>query len=191
MTERFDRAMSRWSGLPRIYWGEFVDTATPLNGEQEQYKRKLLEVESGKWWSLTVLGTVGNGKTRLASGLVELHNWRHPYTAVYVTQEQLVDRCKGTFSEDNESEASVLSKYMNVGLLVIDELTVRGWSEYAKNLIQKILSFRHSWHKATVIIGNLDKETFKGMFDEHILSRLREGETQIMVADDMRLHGEF
>ena len=92
---------------------------------------------------------------------------------------------------NDRGEANVLDKYMRCGLLVIDELSKATWTDYAKTTIQKILRYRHAEKLRTEIIGNLDAETFKGMFDDHILSRLREGETQIMTAEDMRLHGDF
>lgn len=188
----FYTSLERWAGIPKIYWGCYVDEQIPWNEEQRQYIKKLLEVESNKWWALVVLGTVGNGKTRLACGLVSLHNYEFPYSAVYTTQEQLIDRCRGSFSDNSkESEVDVLHKYMNIPLLVLDELTTRGWTDYAKNIVQRVLVYRHSNRLRTVLIGNLSLEDFEDMFDAHVKSRLREGETQIMVASDMRGHGEF
>ena len=192
MRPKLNNSENRIAGIPKKFWGIYLDEITPLNEEQGQYKEKLEQVLAGKWWSLTVLGTVGNGKTLGACGAVALWNSRRPWTAFYVTQEELVEECKGTFSDDSrKSEREVLSKYMEAGLLVLDELTVRGWTDYTKNIVQRILSYRHGQELRTVVIGNLEVDTLKGMLDEHILSRLREGETQIMKAEDMRLHGEF
>ena len=192
MREKLDNSVNRASGIPRRYWGLYLDEITPLNDEQKRYISKLMEVLRGKWWSLVVLGTVGNGKTMLASGALSLWNMGHPYGGLYVTQEQLVDECRSAFAEGSKvSERDVLSKYMDTGLLIVDELTVRNWTDYTKNLIQKVFSYRHGQNLRTIPIGNLDVETFKGMFDEHIISRFREGETQIMSAEDMRVHGDF
>lgn len=192
MRYRLDYTTNVDTGMPKRYWNKYLDEITPLNDEQKTCIEKLMQVGRGQWWSLVILGTVGNGKTTLACGLISQWTYSHPWGAVYVTQESLIDRCRGTFSDDSTmSESTLLSKYMNCDLLVIDELTVRGWSDYARSTVQKILSYRHGNKLRTVVIGNLDTETFKGMFDEHILSRLREGETQIMKADDMRVHGEF
>lgn len=179
-------------GIPRIYWGEYVDEVTPMNDEQAEYITKLVALERGKIWSLVVLGTVGNGKTRLASDLCSLHEYYHPYETLYTTQERLTDECRATFSaESTTSEATVIRKYQTASLLVIDEITTRNWTDYTKNLIQRICSYRHEQNLRTLIIGNLDVQTFKQMFDPHIISRFREGDTHIMTAPDMRLHGDF
>lgn len=191
MRPRLDKISNITTGMPSRYWGPYLDEITPMNDEQAKCIEKLKQVFNGDWWSLVILGTVGNGKTTLTCGMLTSWAYQHPYTGLYITQEGLVDACRGTFSNEGVSEGSVIEKFSNCKLLVIDELTVRGFTDYAKSLIQKILSYRHGNRLRTVLIGNLDTATFKGMFDEHILSRLREGETQIMKAEDMRVHGEF
>lgn len=178
-------------GIPRIYWKEYLDEIQPLNEEQNEYIDKLTKLLHGGFWSLCVLGTVGNGKTRLACALCSLYEYSHPYTVKYTTQEALVDECKASFSDDGRSELDVVRRYSTCRLLVLDELTQRGWTDYAKNVVQRILSFRHAQRLRTVVIGNLDVQTFKTMFDDHILSRFREGRTQLMTAPDMRLNGGF
>lgn len=179
-------------GIPRIYWSEYLDEVEPVNEEQTEYIEKLMELFRGKYWSMVVLGTVGNGKTRLASDLCSLWEYYHPFETKYTTQERLTDECRATFSEDSvKSEANVIRQYMTTGLLVIDEITTRNWTDYTKNLVQRIVSYRHEQRLRTLIIGNLDTQTFKQMFDPHILSRFREGQTHVMTAPDMRLHGEF
>lgn len=186
------RTSSAMIGIPKIYWNEYIDEVTPMNQEQAEYIGKLVSLERGKWWSLVVLGTVGNGKTRLASDLCSLHEYYHPFDTLYTTQERLTDECRGTFADNAvSSEASVIRKYQTAGMLCIDEVTTRNWTEYTKNLVQRIVSYRHEQGLRTLLIGNLDVQTFKEMFDPHIISRFREGETHIMTAPDMRLHGEF
>lgn len=177
----------RLAGVPRMYWDVYLDEVGLRNKEQEDYKAKLMRVNRGEAWSLVVLGTVGNGKTMLACGLVNAKNY-YGREARYTTVERLMDSVKSSF-EAGASEANVLRDCMTADLLVLDELTTRNWTEYTKNTVQKILSARHADKRATIVIGNLSASTFKGMLDEHILSRLREGETQIMTADDMRGHG--
>lgn len=181
---------NRIMGIPKIYWNEYLSKLTPMNQEQTEYTQKLMALSKGEFWSLCVLGTVGNGKTKLACALCSQYEYLHSYTVRYITQEMLVDKCRATYSEE-QSEMSVIQDYENCELLVIDELTTRGWSDYTKNLIQKILSYRHAQNRRTILIGNLGVPTFKTMFDAHILSRLREGRTQIMTAPDMRLSEDF
>jgi len=69
---------------------------------------------------------------------------------------------------------------------VIDELNPKDWTDFNKNVIQKILTERYANDRRTVLIGNLESKDFKAMFDPHIISRLREGATIYMVEPDMR-----
>lgn len=189
MRYKLGNELMKSAGIPRRYWGQYVDEITPMNDEQKSCIKKLLDLERGDFWSLVVLGTVGNGKTTLACGLASLHEYYHPYSTRYITQDDLMDKCKNAMNDRDDS--NVLVRWMRSGLLVIDELSKATWTDFTKSTIQKIIRYRHAEKLRTVVIGNLDVETFKGMFDDHILSRFREGETQIMTAEDMRLHGEF
>lgn len=189
MRPKLDNSTNRMIGIPKRYWGAYLDEIEPLNDEQKSCIQKMLDLERGKYWALVVLGTVGNGKTTLACSLASLHEYYHSFSSLYITQEDLLDKCRNAMND--RSEANVLERYMRCGLLIIDELSKATWTEYAKTTMQKIFRYRHAEKLRTVAIGNLDVSTFKGMFDDHILSRFREGETQIMKADDMRLHGEF
>ena len=185
-----DFRMSRVTGVPALYKGEYLDEIKARNEEQHVYQKKLLELLKGEWWCLTVLGTVGNGKTLFASGLVNQYNYNKPYDALFVEMYRLMDELKATFTDSDRSEFSVIQKYCEIPLLVIDEIKAGNeWTEYSKNVIQRILVARHASGKRTVIIGNIAVDVFRKMFDEHVISRLREGETHIMRAPDMRVHG--
>jgi len=197
------------SGVPKLFKGVFLDSLEPKNDEQEKLIGKMrvllgnnseipkasngdkpvtagdiLRLAKQKYGasSLVVLGTVGNGKTTLACAMVNSWNRDHGGMdmGLYRTMDNLVDEYKAEF--DN----SVITKYSNIGLLVVDELNPKSWSEYNKNLLQKILVSRHASGKKTVLIGNLSGQQLKEMFDEHIISRMREGVSMIMQAPDMR-----
>ena len=181
------------AGIPREHYGHILSEVLPRNDEQ----KKLIELcmtllkvtQDKKRRTLVVLGTVGNGKSYIACSALQSYLNCYPWQARYVTQEKLVGECKESF-EGGSSESKVIRKYAgrDTKVLVIDELTTRGWTEYAKNIVQRVLSERHDNVVSTILIGNLDTETFKSMFDEHILSRLRLGDTIIMEAEDMRQH---
>ena len=181
------------AGIPREHYGHILSEVVPRNDEQ----KKLIELcmtllrttQDKKRRTLVVLGTVGNGKSYIACSALQSYLNCYPWEARYVTQEKLVGECKESF-DGGSSENKVIRKYAgrNTKVLVVDELTTRGWTEYAKNIVERVLSERHDNVVSTILIGNLDTETFKGMFDAHILSRLRLGDTIIMEAEDMRKH---
>ena len=179
------------AGVPLEHYGVLLNDVKPRNKEQERLiyfcNRLLKETQDKKRRTLVVLGTVGNGKSFISCSALQTFLDFYPYSARYVTQERLVGMCKDSFS-NNTSENAIITGFTkrDVRLLVIDELTQRGWSEYAKNIIERVISERHDNLVSTILIGNLDANRFKEMFDEHILSRLRLGDSIVMKAEDMR-----
>lgn len=182
-----------YSGVPSKCKDVFLDLET-RNDEQETFKTLLKNLTNKDFWAISVLGTVGNGKTTLACAAVNTWNDNHNFydlPGYYTTQENLTTEYKESFDNNSVSEAQVFNKFARKAkFLVIDELNPNSWTDFNKNLIQKILVERYANERATVIIGNLTAEQFKSMFDPHILSRLREGETLYMTAKDMRTKGD-
>lgn len=188
-------ADAKSAGIPKEHFGHILSEIEPRNDEQKKLielcKNLLKETQNHKRRTLVVLGTVGNGKSYIACSALQSYLNCYPWTARYVTQEQLVGECKESMNSGG-SENKVIRRYASrdTKILVIDELTTRGWTEYAKNIVQRVLSERHDNVVSTILIGNLDTVKFREMFDEHILSRLRLGDTIIMEAEDMRKHEE-
>ena len=181
-----------YSGVPGKCKHTFLSEVEARNKEQVLFKELLEKLLKDDFWSISVLGTVGNGKTTLSCSAVNTWNNEHYFyeePAYYITQSDLVMEYKDTFTGKG-SEAQVFNKYARKArLLVIDELNPKEWSEYNKGIIQKILLERYANERKTVLIGNLESKDFKAMFDPHIISRLREGETIYMVQPDMRIKG--
>lgn len=180
-----------YSGVPGKCKDRFLSDINCRNKEQELFANLLVGLLKGKYWSISVLGTVGNGKTTLSCAAVNEWNDYHYFyeePAYYTTQGDLTTEYKDTFNEDSRfTEAQVYNRYARKAkLLVIDELNPKDWTDFNKTVIQKILTERYANDRRTVLIGNLESKDFKAMFDPHIISRLREGATIYMVEPDMR-----
>lgn len=190
----FNDKIRFYSGVPKKYATVFLPEVELKNDEQATFKEKLEHLLKKDAWAVTVLGTVGNGKTTLSCSAVNYWNDLGDFyddPAYYTTQESLCSEFKDTYS-GNGSEFNVYFKYtQKAKLLVIDELNPGDWSAYNKNLIQKILVQRYANDLLTILIGNLNADQLKEMFDAHIISRLREGMTLYMTAPDMRERSEL
>lgn len=188
------KADTRRAGIPDEHYGHLLSDIEPRNDEQKKLiglcEKVLAETDNKKRRTLVVLGTVGNGKSLIACSALQTFLNFHVEGAKYITQEKLIGRCRDGL--EKRTENSIVSSYTSreVRLLVIDELSLRGWSEYTRNVIQRIISERHDNVLSTILIGNLDNNELKEMFDEHIISRLRLGDTLAMKAKDMRKHEE-
>lgn len=184
-----NHSVTVWSGIPLIYENELLENIVPRNSEQERYLKQIKDVLNGKVWCCICLGTVGNGKTKLAVSGVNSYNDACPYKAKYITYEGLIDAVKETYSDGNRlSEGSVIRTFQEVPVLVIDELKT-GITDNSRSIIQKVLVQRHANHMKTILIGNITAEGLKSVFEPHLLSRFREGSSIVMTADDMRVKG--
>lgn len=187
-----------YSGVPSRNKDDLLTELELKNQEQEKFAALLkgLLQKDKKYWAVTVLGTVGNGKTTLACAAVNQWNclnsfYDHP--GYYCTQSSIARESKDTFSKEGKTEADIFRKYAYAPVLVIDELnsSATEWTDYTKNFIQKILVERYANERRTVLIGNINADEIKTMLDPHILSRLREGKTMLMTAPDMRVAAAF
>lgn len=186
MIYNFNHDIAVRSGEPLRYEKYMLDGVKCRNEEQSQLRVKLEDVLYKRAWCLLVCGTVGNGKTLLAVSALNYWLDSYPYEGLYVTQESLVDKIKATYDEGGATTDSLIEKYGRCKLLVLDELTLRGWTEHTRNLISRIISMRYDYNLRTVIVGNVSQKDIKQMFEPHIISRLRTGISHVMVADDMR-----
>lgn len=158
---------------------EYLGNITPLTKEQEEYRLKLRDVLlRGEVWCLVVSGKYGNGKTYLAESAV--------YTAadmgsLYTTQPIIQAELRSGNSDYYKSLCEVRA-------LVIDEMSDRpsDWTDFIKTSIENILIERHSHHRPTVLIGNVDAERFIKMFDIRVRDRLKEGLSMIMNGESLR-----
>lgn len=186
MIYNFNHDIAVRSGEPLIYEHYLLDAVKPVNEEQEQLKKKLEDVLYKRAWCLLVCGTVGNGKTLLSVSALNFWLDSYPYEGLYITQESLVDKVKATYEDGSATTDSVIEKYGRCKMLVLDEITSRGWTEHTRNIISRIISTRYDYNLRTVLVGNVAQDDLKQMFEPHILSRLRTGLTHVMVAEDMR-----
>ena len=192
MTEGIRKA----SGVPDKNKNDFLVGLEKRNDEQKKFVELIRGLFEGKYWSITVLGTVGNGKTTI--GCSSVNHWNSvnyffDEPAYYKTQSELVLEFKDTYNHDStKTESALLTEYARKAkLLVIDELNPKEWTETNRSLIQRILLERYANRRMTILIGNLTAKKLKEMFDPHIISRLREGQTLFMLAPDMRVKTEF
>lgn len=182
----YNTLVAKSAGEPALFYGLFLDSVSPLNEEQIQYKEKLWDVLRKKKWCITVAGTVGNGKSLLACSALNMILDIYPYEAYYVKQEELADKVKASYDGVGENASRIVQRYEDCRLLIIDELTPRGWTEHTRDIVSRIISKRYDGKKPTILIGNVSAEVLRSMFEPHIISRLRTGHKQVMVAEDMR-----
>jgi DNA replication protein DnaC len=136
--------------------------------------------------SLIVCGSVGTGKTHLASSIVnaisrcEIKRSNYYLHKTYKTCElvkiiDLIRQFKSTWSKDNDStEKQFLDYYTNIDALIIDEVGMQFGSDTEKMIIFDIIDGRYNNMLPTILISNLALPGIQELIDPRAIDRLRE-----------------
>ena len=132
--------------------------------------------------SMIMVGGVGTGKTLLACAGIEsiIDNNR----CEIIKTIDAVRELKSTWSKDsNTTEEKLIKYYIELDLLILDEVGSQFGSDTEKLFIFDIIDGRYQDMKPTILISNLDIDGIKEVIGERCVDRLREG-GGMMVAFD-------
>ena len=138
-----------------------------------------------------ISGDTGTGKTFLvrcmASKLIENHHLVCLTSAFAMNQDFL----KSYSCKDIEQKQSLLSKYFDSEVLIIDDLgTELRQPSITNNMLYQLLSERKNKHLPTIITTNLDLKDLQDYYDERVSSRVIDKATSICLSikgPDLRL----
>jgi DNA replication protein DnaC len=107
---------------------------------------------------LTLLGTVGTGKTHMAFALG--WNWLElGRTVLYYQVEVLLDALRRGYSSwqagDPDGYDGILGFTRNAGLLILDDFGAQHETEWAVAKLDQILDYRYEYKKPLVVTSNL------------------------------------
>lgn len=130
--------------------------------------------------NLIVCGSVGTGKTHLASSVVNdvTHSGK---TCKLIKVIDLIRQYKSTWSKDSDkTEKDFLDYYTNIEALIIDEVGVQFGSDTEKMVIFDIIDGRYNNMLPTILISNLALPDVKELIGERAIDRLREDGGQVV-----------
>lgn len=170
--EAADR-MAEATGIPALHWrrGETVDWSG-LWGEKARKLHSLAGAGGGLMVALLSVQR-GAGKTQAAVELLRPRIMRK-VSCRYVRAMDIFMAVRSAYAGREQSEADALNRFRHPGLLVIDEIQVRGGSEWENNLLTLLIDDRYAAMKQTVFIGNLDDHGFEKCVGSSIYSRIIE-----------------
>ena len=177
--------MNTLKGFPKRY-----EDAPEAVGDDwwGHYRLALTTIDSGG--IVVMYGTNGTGKTRMAYELAkkcvpkDTHysiggmGWnagKKERPAIYTTAVNLFMEIKDTFRPDSEqSELSLVKKYTDAGLLVLDEIQEKGSTQFEDRKITQIVDSRYMHERPTILIANYSRNEFAESLSPAILDRIRE-----------------
>lgn len=141
----------------------------------ERFKRAVDLVGKNPGSVVALLGPRGTGKTQIAVELLRHCCSKMAQSVKYTRAIELFMAVKSTYgkaSTDNETNA--LKQFVLPDVLVIDEIQVRGETEWENNLLTYVIDARYAANKATLLIANLKVEAFKESMGDSVVQRLIE-----------------
>jgi DNA replication protein DnaC len=128
----------------------------------------------GTGFLVALIGPRGTGKTQLAVELVRRVSHQQK-TARYLKAIEIFVRIKGTYHpKSDELEKDAIAAFLQPSLLVLDEMSERGESQWEERMLRHIVDKRYDAQKDTLLIGNFTTETLSRSIGDSMSSRLQE-----------------
>lgn len=145
-----------------------------LEGPWGDCRAKLVS-RIGSGFLVALAGNRGAGKTQLSVELMRVVT-ESGRTALFRSATEIFTLIKASYRPDSRSsEGQVLKDHRAPALLVIDEVTRRGETEWENNILFELLDKRYGDMTDTILTCNLSAEAFAKTFDPALASRMSEG----------------
>lgn len=122
---------------------------------------------------MALLGGRGTGKTQIgvhaAIGACCVGR-----SALYAKAMDFFLDVRATYKSEEASEADAIAKFVNPMLLVMDELQVRGDTDFEDRMLTYMLDKRYDAMRDTILIANLSAEAFEDAMGYSVSDRMVE-----------------
>lgn len=130
----------------------------------------------------------GTGKTHLAVSIIRnLCEKGLPYKPKFVSSPFLFLEIKNSFGNTDENENDIIKKYSECGILIVDDIGVEKYSDWANQVWYMIIDSRYSQMRPTIYTSNLSIGDIASKIDPRIASRLASGTVLNIDSQDYRL----
>ncbi len=142
--------------IPKRFWNAELDNyicETP--SESEAYKEAYIYASSfnpEEGTGLTFIGPPGVGKTHLAVGVLKKIYRERGVKGIFFDTKDLIYRLKSLIEERRTGK--IIKAILNHPLIVLDDLGSERLSEWQREIISYIISYRYNNLKSTIITTN-------------------------------------
>lgn len=133
--------------------------------------------------SLFYCGSYGTGKTHLAIAILVQLIKDETCRGIYSTTMRMIRDIRSSYGNNDLSEQDIIDKYVNTGLLVLDEVGVQMGTEAEKLLIYEVVNGRYENYKPTILISNLSFNEMTEYLGARSIDRLKSKSGSMIVMD--------
>jgi DNA replication protein DnaC len=155
----------------------FSNYSTPTDGHKKavqgcsEFANKM---ENREYANIILMGGVGTGKTHLAASICNRLAGQL-ISARYSSVREIVQSVRQTWGGgSSESEASVLSRYTNPDVLVIDEVGVQSGTANEQTILFDVINERYESMLPVVLVSNFDAAGIKQAIGDRSFDRVRD-----------------
>ena len=146
--------------------------------DNQKRNLNLCQRYSGNWqkvrengYSILMFGNPGTGKSHLACSIVR--SLLPGITALYTRVPDLISYIRSQWRSDSqESEHSAKRRFIDLDLLVLDEIGVQAGSSNEQNLLFEVIDARLSENKPTIFITNLMPKALADVLGDRVMDRI-------------------
>jgi DNA replication protein DnaC len=177
--EHPEKLLAKW-GVPKKH----VNSSFANYQDGDKIKEYLLDA-SKKKQDILLYGKTGCGKTHLAvamlRGRIERaskpfnpHSYGSNQKTIFMPVPELLFEIRQTFNnkDNGDTEATIIDKYSNAGLLILDDLGAEKTTEWAESILYLIIDRRNRDKMWTIITSNLSLAEIEQSLGARIASRL-------------------
>lgn len=140
--------------------------------EWASVRDKMLD-QIGGGFAFALLGNRGTGKTQLGVHLI-VQSARLGRTCLYAKAMDFFLTVRATYKSETQTELEAIEAFTEPGILVLDELQVRGETEFEDRMLTYMLDKRYDAMRDTILIANLTEKAFRESMGYSISDRLVE-----------------
>lgn len=164
------------SNIPTKYLGKkFVATTSAMKAVRGTVKAfRDLIVGERKWAVLVLMGSVGTGKTLLASELAESLINNIGKSVRYCTAKQMIAEIQSSYGMEGKSEEGEVLRFVSYDVLILDEIDAKPDRENANLLLTEVINRRYNEEKPVVVITNQPFNNLAKFVGDRVDDRLHE-----------------
>ena len=131
-------------------------------------------ISGGHARSILLCGDVGRGKSHLAAAVANKLLEKN-IDVLFLIVPDFLDSIRASYNDAGEfSEAEIMSRAQQVGVLILDDLGAHNFSEWTKNRLFSLINYRVNYNAPCLITTNLSLDELNETIGTRTVSRIVE-----------------